>query len=66
MRHEMQETRHILCCNKCNKNLPKERLPKSPIWVSIEKSGFAPHGSHGKTPTNYCNPFTGPPKSLLK
>ena len=41
--------------------LPKERLPKSPIWISIEKSGFAPHGSHGKTPTNYCNPFTGPP-----
>ena len=57
----MQQLHYIL------QKLPKERLPKEPIWASIEKSGFAPHGSHGKTPTNYCNPFTGPPyKSIRK
>jgi len=44
--------------------LPKERMPKHPIWKKVESLGFAPHGSHGKTPTNFCNPFTGPPFSI--
>ena len=46
--------------------LPKERLPKSAIWTNIEKSGFASHGSHGRPVTNWCNPYTAPPKFLLK
>ena len=45
--------------------LPKELAPKQLLWKKIEKLGFAPHGSHGKTPTNFCNPFTGPPSILL-
>lgn len=56
----MQQTKHII------QKLPKERLPKSPVWLNIEKSGFSSHGSHGRPVTNWCNPFTGPPKSLLK
>lgn len=46
--------------------LPKEQMPKHPIWNKIEKLGFAPHGGHGRRVTNFCNPFTGPPKYLLK
>ena len=42
--------------------LPKERLPKSPIWISIEKSGFSPHGGNNRPVSSWCNPFrAGPP-----
>ena len=46
--------------------LPKERTQKHPIWKKIESLGFASHGSNGRRVTNWCNPFTGPPKYLLK
>lgn len=49
--------------------LPKERLPKSPIWISIEKSGFSPHGGNSRPVSSWCNPFTGPPnirKTMFK
>jgi hypothetical protein len=57
---KMQTTKNIML------KLPKERLPKDPIWIHIEKSGFCSHGGHGRPVTNWCNPFTGPPKFLLK
>jgi hypothetical protein len=56
----MQTTKNIML------KMPKERLPKDPIWIHIEKSGFCSHGGHGRPVTNWCNPFTGPPKFLLK
>ena len=51
----MQTSKQIL------QKLPKERLPKEPIWASIEKSGFAPHGGNSRPVSSWCNPFTGPP-----
>ena len=46
--------------------LPKERLPKSPIWISIEKSGFSPHGGNSRPVSSWCNPFTGPPNKSIR
>jgi len=46
--------------------LPKERTQKHPIWKKIESLGFAPHGGNSRPVSSWCNPFTGPPKFLLK
>ena len=46
--------------------LPKERMQKHLIWKKIESLGFAPHGGNSRPVSSWVNPYTGPPKFLLK